>query len=108
MTLLEFQSTHYHLLIASSTAVSGGEGGGTLLHVPRLLVSLAHRAHGDGVGTQDVAVTVAVVTTATAVAARPHKQGSQSPSPLEGKNKTESIKVTMFSMTTGSRDGAYS
>lgn len=77
-----FKDTHYHLLVASPTAVSGGEGGGTLLHIPRLLVPLAHGAHGNGVRAQHVAVTVAVVATATSIATRPHKQGSKSSSAL--------------------------
>ena len=74
--------THDLFLCPRSTAVGRGEGRGTQLGIPGELVGLTHRANGDGVGANSIAVTVAAVTISTSVASCPHKYGAQTASTL--------------------------
>ena len=76
--------THNLFLSPWSAAVSHREGGGAHFSIPRELVVLAHRANGDGVGTNGVAITVAAVCISASIACSPHKDGAEPLPTLSG------------------------
>lgn len=61
------KSTHDFPLIKRAAAIGGGQGGCTLLQVPRLVAIFRGAAHGDGVDAVGVAVTGAVVPLSPAI-----------------------------------------
>lgn len=77
--------THNLFLIESSTAVGGGEGGGTGLAVPWHIAILCAAADWKCVDAVGVAVTVAAVFLPATVTRCPHKDGASPTATLNNK-----------------------
>lgn len=80
-------STHDFPLVEGPAAVGGGQGGRTLLQVPRLVAVLGGAAHGDRVDAVCVAIARAVVPLSPAVPGCPDENGAQALPALEGEER---------------------
>lgn len=80
-------STHDFPLVERPAAVGGGQGGRTLLQVPRLVAILGGAAHGDSVDAVCVAIARAVVPLSPAVPGCPDENGAQALPALGGKER---------------------
>ena len=66
-------TTHDLSFSARPTAVRGGEGGGAGLSVPRHVVPLTGRPHGDSIGAHSISIAVTAVSIVPSITSCPHE-----------------------------------